>query len=300
MAGRFESIELYHVLVHHGCLPTFLLIGAMKAGTNTLYSYLRSHPAVFMPARKEPDYFVAEKNWGRGIAWYRSLFRGAEKMEAIGEASTSYTKHLAHPGVPERIRAAIPDIRLVYLVRSPIDRARSHYQHNVLGGSERRPVDQALLEDPRYLDVSSYHTQVRAYLDHFPAEQMLVVRTDELALDPEGLVRRVAAFIRVKGADQFDWSYRQEYESANRRADTRLLSALRKSSIGQVMDQRFPKSLRRRASTLLTRDIDSWSFSPSSPTVEELRRRLQPDLRAYATCPALAHVEPWGLLDVNV
>jgi hypothetical protein len=271
----------------------------MKAGTNSLYTYLRSHPSVFMPDRKEPDYFVEAKNWNRGIDWYRSLFSGTETMDAVGEASTSYTKQLAYPGVPSRIHAAIPGVRLVYLVRNPIDRARSHYQHAVLGGAERRPVDQALLEDPRYLDVSSYYTQVEAFLAHFPAEQLLVVRTDELAREPEALVRRVAAFIGVKSADQFDWTYRREYDSAKRRADTKLLAAFRVSPIGQILDPHIPRVL-RRASTVLTRDISEWPFLPSAETTDELRRRLQPDLRAYAACMPLADVDPWGLLDANV
>jgi hypothetical protein len=133
-------------------------------------------------------------------------------------------------------------------------------------------------------------------LDHFPAEQLLVVRTDELASDPERLVRKVAAFIGVKSVDQFDWRHRWEYESATRRADRRLLVTLRRSSwMGQIIDHQPPRAA-RLASRIMTRNVSDWPFLPSAATADELRHRLQPDLRGYATCPPLAAIEPWGLL----
>src|SRR5437660_1291673 len=86
-------------------LPTFLVIGAMKAGTDALWKYLRGHPQVHMAPTKELDFFAEELNWRRGLGWYEGQFEGAGAAVAIGEASTSYSKHPTHPGVPERIAA---------------------------------------------------------------------------------------------------------------------------------------------------------------------------------------------------
>src|SRR5205809_5721571 len=84
----------------HGPLPTFLVIGAMKAGTDSLWHYLRAHPRVHMSETKELDFFVSELNWRRGLPWYRSRFSGASAdAVAVGEASTSYSKHPVYAGV---------------------------------------------------------------------------------------------------------------------------------------------------------------------------------------------------------
>ena len=89
-----------------GQLPNFLVIGAMKAGTSSLYQYLRAHPQIFMPAAKELSFFAYEPNARHDLEWYRRQFAPAgEGAVALGEASTMYTKFPRHPGVPERIAA---------------------------------------------------------------------------------------------------------------------------------------------------------------------------------------------------
>ena len=109
-------------------LPTFVVIGAMKAGTVSLCRYLDDHPAVFLGRGGtfgEPNYFVAEQNWPRGRDWYESLFDGADgadKAAAIGECSPSYSWAHAFRGVPERMAQVVPQARLIYVVRDPIAR----------------------------------------------------------------------------------------------------------------------------------------------------------------------------------
>src|SRR5204863_2222453 len=84
-------------------LPNFLIIGAQKSGTTSLYRYLQMHPDVFMPRNKEPDFFVAERNWPMGLDWYEAHFAAARDAIAIGEASTTYTMYPHYAGVPERV-----------------------------------------------------------------------------------------------------------------------------------------------------------------------------------------------------
>ncbi len=164
-----------------GALPDFLLIGAMKCGTTSLYHYLRDHPQIFMPSIKAPEFFAEEGNWGRGIGWYRRQFEGAAPgVVAIGEASNVYTKYPRYRGVPARIADHIPYARLVYVVRDPIDRIRSHYQTRLTEGTERAPIGRAVRENPIYLDYSRYAMQLDRYLDHFPREQLLVITAEDL------------------------------------------------------------------------------------------------------------------------
>ena len=96
-------------------LPTVIVIGAAKCGTTSVHEYLDDHPEVAMSAEKELNFFVEEKNWPRGIAWYESQFDPDAPVR--GESSPTYTAYPEYHGVPERIRSVVPDAKLIYLVR---------------------------------------------------------------------------------------------------------------------------------------------------------------------------------------
>jgi hypothetical protein len=179
-------------------LPTFLVIGAMKAGTTSLHEYLRTHPSIFMPELKEPEFFSEPDRWARGVDWYSSLFEPGADRPIRGEASTGYTRFPRFAETPERIARVLPDARLVYLLRDPVDRMRSHYHHSVLLGREHRPVDEALLGGDGYLETSRYATQLRRYLDHFPAEQVMVAFSEDMRTDRRATLERICRFV---GAD---------------------------------------------------------------------------------------------------
>jgi Sulfotransferase domain len=182
-----------------GALPTFLVIGAMKSGTSSLHRYLEAHPEVFMASPKEPRYFAegGDANYHRGIEWYRALFAAGARMPARGEASTHYTKAPQFSRVPERIAHVIPDVRLVYVLRDPIDRIRSQYAFLVRRGNEQRPIEQAVIEDPRYVDWSKYAFQLEQYHEHFDRSQILVVWSDDLEHRRPETFSRVLSFIGV-------------------------------------------------------------------------------------------------------
>jgi hypothetical protein len=181
-----------------GCLPTFLVIGAMKAGTSSLYHYLRVHPGVYMPAAKELSFFARDPKGGRSLDWYRRQFAGAAPWQrAIGEASTMYSRYPLVRGVPERVSAQIPHAKLIYIVRDPIERIRSHYEHRVSVGTERAPLQHAVLENPVYLDCSRYAMQVERYLPVFPREQLLLITSEELRHRRRETMAHVYGFLNV-------------------------------------------------------------------------------------------------------
>lgn len=187
---------------HDRVLPDFLVIGTMKGGTTSLYNYLAAHPQVFMPDLKELHYFVAEKNLVRGAAWYERQFRAAGDAIAVGEASPDYTKYPLHRGVPARIAGLIPDVRLIYLVRNPVERIRSHYLHDVARGRERRPIGAAVPGNEHYLAPSRYALQIEEYLEYFGRDQLLVMTSESLRSDRRAAMRRVHEFLGVDA----DWS----------------------------------------------------------------------------------------------
>jgi len=178
-------------------LPNFLVIGAMKAGTTSLHAYLNAHPEVFVSDPKELDFFVAERNWRRGLAWYERQFDGADGARAVGEASPNYTKYQLFAGVPERIREVLPDVRLIYVLRHPIERMRSHYVHNLEYFGLTAPIGQVLLEDDHYRLCSSYALQLDKYLAHFPREQILVLTAEDLRRRPERELPLIFEFLGV-------------------------------------------------------------------------------------------------------
>ena len=177
-------------------LPTFLIIGAQKSATSSLWAYLRAHPQVFMPLVKELDFFSAPGD-DLDIEGYAEWFSDASNAVAIGEASPSYTMFPASGNTPAKIARALPGARLIYLMRHPVERMRSAYRHRLAGATERRRIGRALIGDPSYLQVSMYATQVEQYLRWFPRSQLLLLTTEELKRDRAATLQRVLSFIGV-------------------------------------------------------------------------------------------------------
>lgn len=158
--------------------PDFIIIGAMKAGTTTLYRWLGTHPDIWLPAVKEPNYFST--GWAKGPKRYRSLFAPAGPR-TTGEASVGYTDPDRSRTVAERLHATLPAVRLLYLVRHPVDRLRSQFQHQVLRGREQRTIDEVLADPGNpYLARSLYWTCVEPFVDCFAPDQLQVVRFEDL------------------------------------------------------------------------------------------------------------------------
>lgn len=188
--------------------PHFLLIGAQKCGTSSLYRYLTCHLLVNPAARKELHYF--DLNYTNGHRWYRRQFH-FEKNKITGESTPYY---LAHPAVPGRVKAYHPDIKLIAILRHPVERALSHYRMNCERGVEPLPLRQALEaeeerlaqaydpEDPQnphlvysYLLRGRYPEQLQRWRQHFPPEQLLLLNFDQFFRDPWREVQAVYSFL---------------------------------------------------------------------------------------------------------
>lgn len=221
-------------------LPTFLVIGAMKAGTYSLHHYLGLHPAIEMSQRrKEVNFFVEAFNWNRGQDWYRAHWRGDTAMR--GESSTRYSMRDRHPGVPARIKATLPDVRLVYVVRDPIRRLLSQYVHDVDDNQESRSFEALLAAADRHLTLNTgrYYHQLEAYLEHFDARAIHVVCFEDLVADPRATMRPLLQFLNVDA----DFTHPQWHEAHNESGDKR-----RETAAGRVVRALVGRRpLRRRA-----------------------------------------------------
>jgi len=195
-------------------LPNFLIIGANKSGTNSLYEYLRLHPQVFMPLLKEPGFFAFEGRqpdnpWlGRNIITrfedYQALYEGAKGKIAIGEASPVYLYNLQ---APARIKHYIPEAKLIALLRHPVDRAYSQWQMEIRNGTEKiLDFDQAVevketLEDGtvwhRYVYQGMYYRLLKRYYDLFDSSHICVLISDHFRSDPYGVLQKVYQFLNI-------------------------------------------------------------------------------------------------------
>lgn len=174
-------------------LPTFIIIGAMKCGTSSLYHYLAAHPDIAMSRVKETNFFRSETDFARGVDWYESLFGPGA---ARGEASPGYSQAHAFPGVPERMVSVVPDVQLVYLVRDPVERIVSHWMHNRAAGRERRSIDDALEgESSHYVLTSMYGLQLEAFREHYSDDRIMVVAAEDLRKERTETVQSVCRFL---------------------------------------------------------------------------------------------------------
>jgi hypothetical protein len=197
-------------------LPSFLLIGAQRAGTTSLYAQLVRHPQVLPSLRKEVQYFTLHH--ARGEAWYRAHFPTERALAArravCGEATPYY---LFHPLAPERAHHLLPDVRLLVVLREPVARAFSHYQHSRARGRETLGFEAALEREAERLAAEGerpgfahqhfsyfarglYAEQLRRWLAWYPREHLLVLRFEELEADPQACVARSVAFLGLAPA----------------------------------------------------------------------------------------------------
>lgn len=285
-------------------LPNFLVIGAMKAGTTSLYEYLRLHPQVYVPDTKELNFFLAEyagthplrppeqTNWRRGLDWYASQFRASAGATAIGEVSPNYTKFPHYPGAPERIHDLIPDVRLIYVVRHPLERLRSHYLHDVSIGRQRSPLREVVFDDTRYIDASRYAMQIERFERFFDPDRILLLTSEELRSHPHTSVDRILAFVGVEPA----LLPRGARFEANQTADKRVRSSLPYRALRRLpFRDRLPDTLFRRVRDRVTAPLPDQLADLPVEVDRRVRDRLAPDVEAIAS-RLPGDFDGWGLL----
>lgn len=198
-------------------LPAALIIGAQKGGTTSLFNYLVQHPDVLPPFAKEIHYF--DLHYARGVTWYRGRFPYGHRLGGGRLTLDASPYYLIHPQVPARAARLLPTVKLVALLRNPIDRAFSHYQHEVRGGRETLSFadavdreaerlageEERLRRDPLYYSFSHhrhsyvlrgrYVEQLRRWTEHFPRSQLLVLQSEWLFRDPAAATAAVDAFL---------------------------------------------------------------------------------------------------------
>ena len=280
-------------------MPNFLIIGAQKSGTTSLYAHLKQHPQIFMSPLKEPRFFAfeGEKPNFRGpgdqeqyesivgdIEVYRTLFEGVSKEKAIGEASVLY---LYISSAPERIRHYIPEVKVIAILRNPVERAYSAFLHLTRDRKEPlRDFARALqAEEERignnwgpiwhYKQVGFYYVQLKRYFETFEREQIKVYLYEDLNNDPIKLLKDIFRFLSVD--DAFVPEVSRKYNVSGIPTNGGFY-ALYTFLLGQnlaksIVKPLLPSGLRRRVSTTLLSTLqDRTLVKPPLPT--EVQQQL--------------------------
>jgi len=203
-------------------LPDFIIIGSAKSGTTSLYSYLIQHPSIFPSEIKEVTFFNYKSEIK--INEYRSFFPSKftkffvkcliKKKFVTGEASTAY---FIDPTVPEKVKKILPEVKLIAILRNPVDRAFSNYLGQLRVKNEKIPFEEAIEEEgrrrsimvqkminqnkgsissnPPYLYTGIYHLHIKKWLEFFPSEQIFVINSDEIKKEPVKILNQVFQFL---------------------------------------------------------------------------------------------------------
>jgi Sulfotransferase domain len=228
-------------------MPDFMIIGAQKGGTTSLYNYLIAHPGIAPIYVKEPHFF--DIYYDKGLTWYRSHFptrvrkyyaEHVQKLDFItGEASPYY---LFHPLAAQRVAKTLPDVKLILVLRNPADRAYSQYQHQrrqpgveplsfeeAIEREEERLAgeEEKLIGDPTYVSFNHRHysylargryiEQVMTWMKHYPREQFLILKSEDLYSEPSAILHETYQFLQVPPkATRDEKGNKEEYRQFNK------------------------------------------------------------------------------------
>ncbi|HMJ73571.1 MAG TPA: sulfotransferase domain-containing protein [Solirubrobacterales bacterium] len=295
----------------------FIIIGVQKGGTTSLWEWLRAHPEIAMPNAKEaPIFFLAPEQIPEALEMLVGrAIDGRSGELRVGKAATQYMMGIngtAVEVVAERIARSLPGVRLIALLRDPIDRAISHYRMSVRRGFEARPFDAVVEEllEPENLEVArSCATETNSYLvqgeyarilQHYrqriPDEQIHIESTEDLDREPGLVLDRVLAFLGLPGEYRpEDLGVRYHVGGTQRRLDGEELAQLR-----AYLDEHVWSKLgdqRKLAKFEFNSFLTLWNVIPDSrrPALSEVnRRRLEVHYRADARAlPSMGVRAPW-------
>jgi hypothetical protein len=219
-------------------LPSALIVGAQRSGTTSLFNYLAQHPDVRQPLGKEIHYF--DLHYARGIRWYRGRFPFRHRLRGGALTIDASPYYLLHPLAPERAARLLPGVKLVAILRNPIDRAFPHYQHEVRDGRETLSFPEAiereaerlgeeeerLRRDPTYYSYNHhrysyarrgrYLEQITRWMQHYPRSRLLVIQSERLFSEPAAVCAELYEFLglRPHRLEQYPVFYQGNYERA--------------------------------------------------------------------------------------
>jgi len=271
-------------------LPNFIIIGAEKSGTTSLYYYLQQHPEIFMSSIKETRYFCPEfytkysngprlgnRSGTMSFGEYQNLFADANGERAVGEASPQYIYIGSAAG---RIKECLPEAKLIAILRNPVERAYSAYCYQLRGGYETLSFRDALVAEAQrkqdcwrpvwcYKDLGLYYSQIKTYVDLFSRDQLRVYLYEDLSRDALTFMQGVYSFLEVDPTFAPDITPKNVSGVPKNRFIHTLLN--QETPLSSMVKQAIPKALRKQANQWVSRR----NLLPKPEFPEDVRQELQ-------------------------
>jgi Sulfotransferase family len=226
---------IIRMVVHR---PDFIVIGAMKSATTTLHEQLARQPGFVMSRPKEPNFFSDDPIYARGWRWYSSLFASAGEADLCGESSTHYTKLPNYPRTVARMARDLPRVKLIYLMRHPIDRLMSHYVHELTTGRIKIEVHDAIERHHELIEFSRYAMQLGPFVDAFGFENILPVFFPRLVRHSQSELDRIGRFLNHDGALRWDPAMKPQNRGNERLRPSPIRQALVQAPVLSTLRQR--------------------------------------------------------------
>lgn len=230
--------RFFRMINSNRMLPDFIIIGGRRCGSTSLFNYLSENPSIGKSLRKEIHFFSTKQN--KSIRWYKSHFpsireknsfiKKSNKQFICGEASPHY---LSHPLAPLRIKKILPKVKMIVLLRDPVERAYSDFKHSdketlsFEEALENEPIrlfgeEEKIKNDPKYISILQwnfayatqgiYVKQIQNWLSYFPLEQFLFLRSEDLFLNPSEVLKNVYQFL---GLEYFELKNYKKYNATD-------------------------------------------------------------------------------------
>lgn len=266
--------------------PDFLVIGAMKSGTTTLWADLCGHPGLYVPKEKEPSNLCrAEVLQSKERRRYARLFIRAKHDQLCGEASTYYTMLPDISGVPERaFEICGSRLKLIYIMRNPIERAISHHWHSFVAGDMPKNINKAIREDQRLINYSLYARQLKPWIEMFGASSVHFIKMEDYIVHRQDKFNEVCRFIGVPSHEILSRNIRTAHNS---KSDLIRMSRVGKWISGSpfyrtALRPLLTQTARRKARIFLGRSISEQIEAPSLETLQAIAASVRPDCNLLA------------------
>ncbi len=257
--------------------PDFLIVGAAKAGTTTLFDDLSLHPDICMPSDKEPDILHRCQDRDDALRMWRRHFSAAKPGDVRGEGSTFYTMTPEFAPVADLAAEALGEtVKIVYMIREPISRIESHLAHDVAAGRiTPGDADQAALSESRYVSWSDYGRQIKPWIKAFGREQVFIILFEDFVSHRFRIVSQVARFV---GVDPSRLPEREEVSNSRENLRTMRSATISRlvtrTAYRQHVRRLIPSFIRQALHKLFSKPANISKVSLSNATKAELRQRL--------------------------
>jgi hypothetical protein len=259
-----------------------VVIGAMKAASSTINAYLEDHPEVFMVSGGEPNFFSHDKNYEQGLDYYTSFFRSRTTERLCSEGSNSYSVRDLFPKSAERMAAYNPDVKIVYMVRNPLDRIVSAWTQKRVDSPDKTPptLDEAVHALPdHFIGPSRYWYNIAPFREHFSDDQIFVGFMEDLHANSKEFFAALCGFLGIAPVLQAQRPHMNK--SAEKLVPTRTFDRLKRSPVTKIVKAVLPKEFQTfTKQRILSRPLSNKpEFSPKAKA--EIVEILRPDARAF-------------------